>query len=448
MFGIVGRALVCASFGSAALLFVCPAYGDSTTDWKCNAITEVPIDERIAACTSVLEIGKFGQQGAIRARFNRAAAYNKKREYDHAVADYDELIRLYPRNVYAYYNRAYSHYQLGEVDRAIADYGEVIRANPRDQRAYYSRAVSYATKGDFDLAIADYTRAIDLKLDPAAAPGEAYYSGGDLAPTAPGPSSQFNPLHLAAYVARGTAKSKQGNIDSAIADYESALALNPGYPPAFVYRAIAYRAKHDLARAMDDCDRAVAFGPKDPNAYMCRSFTYLALGDPQRAVTACDLAIERAPKGAGLYRYCAMAHLQAGAPAEAIADLDRSRELDPKDPYSAIWREIAGQRGNLPSTLSDATAKLDMTKWPAPVIRLFLGTMTADEVLRAADDADPIKKKGQVCEANFFTAKLALQRGVKEEARRLFGLALADCPPTFVETQAASAELKVLGANP
>ncbi|MBB4368665.1 tetratricopeptide (TPR) repeat protein [Bradyrhizobium sp. cir1] len=448
MFGMMSRALAGAATALTVLAIAFPTIADPATDWKCNAITEVPTDERIQACTSVLDSGKFGERGTISAYFNRAGAYSKKGAFELAVADYSELIRLYPRNMYAYYNRAYSYYQLGEIDRAIADYGEVIKANPKDQRAYYSRAVTYAKKGDFDLAIADYTRAIELKLDPSAATAGAYYSGGDLAPTAPGPSSQFNPLHLAAYLARGVAKSKQGNIDGAISDYESALALNPGYPPAYVYRAGAYRAKHDLARAMDDCDRAVAFGPKDPNAYICRSVTALALGDPRRAVAACDLAIERAPKAAGLYRYRAVAHLQAGSPAGAIADLDRSLELEPRDPYSAIWREIAGQRGNVPTTLSDATAKLDMTKWPAPVIRLLLGTTTADEVLHAADDPDPIKKKGQICEANFFTAELALQRGVKEEAQRLFGLALADCPPTFVEAQAAAAELKALGVNP
>jgi lipoprotein NlpI len=172
------------------------------------------------------------------------------------------------------------------------------------------------------------------------------------------------------------------------------------------------------------------------------------MGDSERAVTACDRAIELNPKMAGLYRPCAMAQLQAGSPAKAVIYLDRSKELDPKDGYTALWREIAGWRGNAPGTLLGATAKLDMTKWPAPVIRLLLGTMTADEVLHAADDPDPVRKKGQVCEANFFTGELALHRGVKEEARRLFGLALADCPPMFVEAQAAAAELKALGASP
>ncbi|MBR0780837.1 tetratricopeptide repeat protein [Bradyrhizobium iriomotense] len=450
MSGMTGREIVAAAICLAAASLVSPSIAESNTDWKCTAITEIPVDERIAACTSVLDAGKFGERGVISARFNRASAYSKKGAFELAVADYSELIRLHPQNVYAHYNRAYSYYQLGELDRAIADYGEAIRLNPKDQRAYYSRGVSYSTKGDFDRAIADYTRAIELKLDPSLAAGGArpFYHGGDLAPTDPGPSAQFNPLHRAAYLARGVAQSKKGNIDGAISDYEAALALDPGYPPAYVYRAGAYRAKHELARAMDDCDRAVAFDPKDPNTYMCRTFSYLAMGDPQRAVSACDLAIERAPKAAGQYRICAMAHLQAGSTGQAISNLDRSRELDPKEPYGAIWREIAGWRSNAPETLSEATAKLDMTKWPAPIIRVMLGTMTAEELLRAADDADPIKKKGQICEANFFTAELALQRRMKEEARRLFGLALADCPPTFVEAQAAAAELKALGVNP
>jgi len=447
MIGMTSRVLAAAAIVLAVLACVSPATADPATDWKCTAIPEIPVDERIAACTSVLEAGKFGERGVISARFNRAGAYNKKGAFELAIADYDEVIRLFPRNQYAYYCRAYSYYQLGKLDRAIADYGVVIGLNPKDLRAYYSRGVTYAKKGDLDLAIADYTKAIESKPDSSPVPAATYYRGGDLAPD-PGPSGQFDLLHRAAYLARGLAQSKKGNINGAISDYDGVLALDPKYPPAFVYRAAAYRAKHELTRAMADCDLAVTFGPKDPNAYMCRTFTYLAMGDPQRALTACDLAIERAPKAAGQYRICAVAHLQAGSIEQAIANLDRSRELDPKEPYGAIWREVADQRANLPSTLSDAAARLDMAKWPAPVIRLFLRSTTAEEVLRAADDPDPVKKKGQICEANFFTAELALQRGVKEEARRLFGVALADCPPTFVEAQAAAAELKALGVSP
>lgn len=91
--------------------------------------------------------------------------------------------------------------------------------------------------------------------------------------------------------------------------------------------------------------------------------------------------------------------------------------------------------------------QIDMSKWPAPLIRLYLGELTPDAVLAAADDPDATAKKGRVCEANFYGGELVLQRGAKEEARRLLQLAAADCPRSFIEYDDANAQLKALGAS-
>ena len=69
-----------------------------------------------------------------------------------------------------------------------------------------------------------------------------------------------------------------------------------------------------------------------------------------------------------------------------------------------------------------ASSKIDMTPWPAPIIRMFLGRMPPAAVLAAADDPDAKKKKNQVCEANFYSGELALRQGAKDEAARLFRL--------------------------
>lgn len=138
-------------------------------------------------------------------------------------------------------------------------------------------------------------------------------------------------------------------------------------------------------------------------------------------------------------------NLYAGALPKALADLDQATALDPKYAYAALWLDIVAQRSNVSSRLSQATAALDMTKWPAPVIRMFLGQMTPAAVLAAADDPDATKKKGQVCEANFYSGELALRQGKKDEAKRLFEAAADGCPRTFVEWVAADAELKALG---
>lgn len=77
----------------------------------------------------------------------------------------------------------------------------------------------------------------------------------------------------------------------------------------------------------------------------------------------------------------------------------------------------------------------------------FLGQLTPELVLAAADDPNADTKRGQVCEANFYTGELVLQQGHRDEARRLFRLAAADCPKDFTEWSAANAELKALGAT-
>jgi lipoprotein NlpI len=79
---------------------------------------------------------------------------------------------------------------------------------------------------------------------------------------------------------------------------------------------------------------------------------------------------------------------------------------------------------------------------------LFLNQITPAAVLAAAEDPDPTKKKGQVCEANFYSGELSLTKGAKDEATRLFRMAANDCPHGFNEWDAAIAELKALGAMP
>jgi lipoprotein NlpI len=142
-----------------------------------------------------------------------------------------------------------------------------------------------------------------------------------------------------------------------------------------------------------------------------------------------------------------MTELYAGALPKALADLDVASKVDPKSSYAAIWLDIVNKRSNLPSRLAQAVTLIDMTKWPAPVIRLYLGELTPSDVLVAADDRNPDIKRDQVCEANFFIGELALLKGNTDEAARLFRLAAVDCPKDFVESYAAKAELKSLGED-
>jgi lipoprotein NlpI len=295
----------------------------------------------------------------------------------------------------AFLNRGAAYLDKGQPDRAIQDYDQAIRLNPNYAAAFRNRGRAYSAKGDNDRAIADFNEAI--RLDPKRA--VAY-------------NNRRN-NHAVRYYNRGNAYSAKGDNDRAIADYNEAIPLDPKPAVAYKNRGNAYRAKGDNDRAIADYNEAIRLNPNFAHAYISRGLAYLYSANP----------------------------------AKALADVIQASELDQKNAYNALWVDIVGQRNNIPSRLSQAIAKIDMTAWPAPVIRLFLGQMTPAAVLAAADDPDAAKKKGQVCEANFFGGELALRTGAKDEATRLFRLAANDCPKSFDEWGAANAELKAVGGT-
>jgi hypothetical protein len=111
----------------------------------------------------------------VRRILSRAPAHIDAGDYDSAIADYTEVIRLDPKNANGYFGRAWAYRAKREYDSAIADYSEVIRLYPKNSALTYSwRGQAYRQKEDYDSAIADFTEAI--RLDPKNA--EAYYARG------------------------------------------------------------------------------------------------------------------------------------------------------------------------------------------------------------------------------------------------------------------------------
>ncbi|MGP0089477.1 MAG: tetratricopeptide repeat protein [Xanthobacteraceae bacterium] len=250
-----------------------------------------------------------------------------------------------------------------------------------------------------------------------------------------------------AYYNRGNAHYAKGDYDRAIADYTEAIWLDPTSPLVFNNRGKAYLGEGDLDRAIADYDEAIRLDPLSANPFNNRGKAYLGKGDYGRAIADYTEVIRLDPKNADGYRLRGIAHLYGGTPAAALADVSQASEVDPKDGYNALWLDIVGRRNHIPSRLSQTSAKLDMTAWPAPVIRMFLGQMTPAGVLAAADDPDPSKKKGRLCEASFYGGELALLTSARDEVTRLLQTAASDCPKNFDEWGAANVELKALGVT-
>ena len=95
---------------------------------------------------------------------SRGSAWLNKKEYDKAIKDYDEAIRLDPKYALAFYNRGIAWDNKKEYDKAIKDYDEAIRLDPKNAHAFYNRGIAWYYKKEYDKAIKDYDEAI--RLDP------------------------------------------------------------------------------------------------------------------------------------------------------------------------------------------------------------------------------------------------------------------------------------------
>ena len=134
-------------------------------------------------------------------------AYTYRIDAPYEIPDAEEYVR-----------RGLEAQQQGEFDHAIQDYSETIKLNPHFADAYNNRGNAYSDTGEFDHAIQDYNKAIELKSDYA----EAYYNRG------------------IAYCKRGAAHSDRGDLDQAVQDFDKALELIPYFVMAYDYRGIAY----------------------------------------------------------------------------------------------------------------------------------------------------------------------------------------------------------------
>ena len=144
---------------AATMLLNCSAAADG-----CDSLQDP--EPRIAACTQSIDSGKWTGRNQAVNYTNRGNAYRDKRDLDHAIADYNEAIRLDPEHIMAFNNRGVTYSYKGDLDRALADYNEAIRINPKFAMAFGNRGSAYSDKGDLDRAIRSEEHTSELQSRP------------------------------------------------------------------------------------------------------------------------------------------------------------------------------------------------------------------------------------------------------------------------------------------
>ena len=83
---------------------------------------------------------------------NRGNGYARKKQYDRAIADFSQAIKLNPELWQYFYNRGKVYSEKRDYDRAITDFTQSIKLNPKLRRVYTSAVATAICKNETSTA--------------------------------------------------------------------------------------------------------------------------------------------------------------------------------------------------------------------------------------------------------------------------------------------------------
>ncbi len=240
--------------------------------------------------------------------------------------------------------------------------------------------------------------------------------------------------HALPHIARGNAYLAEGRPAEAITDYDNALRWKPNLPDVLALKgeALSMMGRHE--KALEAFDAAVTGRPKNPDILSGRAISRLALGRLEDADADWRQQLDLLPADRASARACVA--LRLADYEKALPELERALKKEPCDPYWELYRLTALRRLGRSETPANAPS---IDAWPRPLVALYAGRLSADEVLARTDNRE------QQAEALFQLGVLALPDH-PAEARKRFNEVVEKAPPSMIEYAAARHELARLGA--
>jgi lipoprotein NlpI len=219
-------------------------------------------------------------------------------------------------------------------------------------------------------------------------------------------------------------------------------------------RASLYSDLGKLDLAMTDIQTAMRLAPSSGASFFVRGGVYFRHGELQRSLADLTRALQLGFNPGDVYRSRGLVHLYLGRTDAAIADFKRSYELHTDEEarlWPLIWQLSAVRRANqnidadLKSRIHKELSKANKQEWPRPLLQLFQGQVTPDQLLRNIEAENKGDDKELVlCEAYFYIGQWHLMRGDKLKAREFLEKSLAQGALSYMETASVQYEIKAL----
>ncbi|MEC3907130.1 tetratricopeptide repeat protein [Tamlana sp. 2201CG12-4] len=192
--------------------------------------------------------------------YNRGNSRYSIKDYTGAKEDYAKAFMLDENFIDALYSLACVKFDLGEFENAITDFDQVIKMAPNQPKTYLLRASAYKALEKYTKALEDYTKAIIVD---------------------PNSNTFYN---------RGAFYMDINYFQKANDDLTTALKLNQNNSYAYFYRGASYLLLGKFTEAISDFSSALKFDSNDFDAYLGLAVAYYKINDDKNAKLNFDRA--------------------------------------------------------------------------------------------------------------------------------------------------------------
>ncbi len=261
----------------------------------------------------------------------RGQYFAGKGETQKAIADFEQIIKLYPNHPSANLFLADLKRQTNPED-ALSAFNKAIKVNPNNADVYVQRGIYYFEQDDWEAASNDYEKAISL--DPKNS--HAYYNRGSLLmaqknyPLALEDMTQaivLMPDFPGAYINRGNIHKLLKDHQAALKDYSKAIDISPNFSGLY-NRAILYRDQLNKTRlALKDANHILEIEPQDARGYSLRASIHYQLSKFKEGLADAGKAIELNPQMSDAYAFKAYIYKAMNNNEKALINAKKAKEL-------------------------------------------------------------------------------------------------------------------------
>jgi tetratricopeptide (TPR) repeat protein len=209
-----------------------------------------------------------------------------------AAGNYDDAIKIFTRisnwwwmgkfwTAQSLVNRAAARTSLAQYQLALEDCNQALRIEPINSIALATRGwCIWQSSENAVLALVDLDEA--LKLSSRSARAQEY---------------------------KGVVLLGSGNFEKAVTCFSNAVKIEPNKPSHYIQRALAFSALRQLEQALTDCDVAMKLAPKDGTIIATRGRIFQQLGKYDDAIKQCQIALVLSPSSpTAIYNFAAVLH--------------------------------------------------------------------------------------------------------------------------------------------